>query len=426
MIRLAIAFLLSFTALISSAAPGDSLRVPNCTAEELEKICENTNLKFLAIGYFYSDTLPACIGNLTQLEELEICWDGYRLPVRKATVLPAIGKLTKLKSLTFSGGYLPIELPSELGNLTSLQRLRIYNLKIDNLPESIGNLINLKDAMLCGDMKTLPNSLTNWKNISSIYLAGNKFEKIPECIFNIPSLHSLDLSRNDLLEIDPRIAKLSELVDLNLGGNTLLKSLPDALCQLENLRELDIENTQISKLPECLSNSEKLEEILMCSFLIENPLAYNEKFNNKIKWESFCAISEVVDIQEVFGHYTPYFINEKDSIAYHVVYSYNYPGVIDEEYSKNIVVKVPKDFEFVMNRVYPLTNSYFDLSYVTSSVWDWNSEKKPNVTGYIIFREKKRRTAEIYMRIILNENQEEEIVIDRKLKFRRQRPKTGD
>jgi hypothetical protein len=426
MIRLALAFLLLLPAFLASAAPGDSLRVPNCTAEELEKICENTNLKFLRIGYFYSDTLPACIGNLTQLEELEICWDGYRLPIRKATVLPAIGKLTKLKSLTFSGGYLPIELPSELGNLTSLQRLRIFNLKIDNLPESLGNLINLKDAMLCGDMKTLPNSLSNWKKITSIYLAGNKFEKIPACIFGIHSLQDLDLNGNDLLEIDPRIAELSELVDLNLGGNTLLKSLPDALCQLHNLLELDIKHTLISALPECLVNHEKLEKIIMCEFLIENPTSYNEKFNNKIKWENFCVISELVDTQEVYGTYTAFFISEKDSIAYHVVYKFNHPRIIDEEYWITIVVKVPKDFEFKKDKLYPLTNSYFDLKYTFSSIWDWNSEKELNVTGFIIFREKKRRTEEIYMRIILNENQEEEIVIDRKLFFQKRRPTTGD
>jgi Leucine rich repeat len=420
MFRHILLLLLSFTTQLAFASPGDSLRVQYCTAEEFEKICENASLKFLAIGYYYSDTLPACIANLTQLEELDICWDGYRLPIRKATVLPAIGKLTKLKSLTFSGGYLPIELPSEIGNLTCLKRLRIYNLKFDSLPESFGNLVNLEDAMLCGDMKSLPNSISNWKKIKSIYLAGNMFEKIPECLFNIPSLQSLDLSRNDLLEIDPRIAELSELEELNFEGNTLLRTLPDALCQLQKLRELEVENTLISALPECLTNNEALEKIQMCDFLIENPTSYNEKFNNKIKWVNFCVVSNVVDTHEAYGEYSAYFTNEKDSIAYHVNYVFNFPGMIDEEYWREVIVKVPKDIEFRKNKVYPLTNSYFDLKYTTYSVWDWNSEKRPNVSGYIIFREINRRSAKIYMRIILNENQEEEIVIDRKLKFRKQ------
>jgi hypothetical protein len=420
MFRFAILILLSFSSLLASASPGDSLRVPNCTAAEFEKICENTNLKFLAIGYYYSDTLPACIANLTQLEELDICWDGYRLPVRKATVLPAIGKLTKLKSLTFSGGYLPIELPSEIGNLTSLKRLRIYNLKFDSLPETLGNLVNLEDAMLCGDMKSLPNSISNWNRIKSIYLAGNMFEKIPECLFNIPSLQSLDLSGNDLIEIDTRIIMLSELEELNLGGNKLLRTLPDALCQLQKLRELEVENTLISTLPECLADIKTLEKIQMCDFLIENPTAYNEKFNNKIEWVNFCVVSNVVDTDEAYGEYSAYFTNEKDSIAYHVNYAFNYPGMIDEEYWREVVVKVPKNIEFKKNKVYPLTNSYFDIKYTTYSIWDWNSEKRPNVSGYIIFREINRRSAEIYMRIILNENkEEEEIIIDRKLEFRK-------
>jgi Leucine-rich repeat (LRR) protein len=200
-------------------------------------------LKFLAIGYFYSDTLPACIGNLTQLEELDICWDGYRLPVRKATVLPAIGQLTKLKSLTFSGGYLPIELPNELGNLTSLERLRIFNLKFDSLPESLGNLVNLEDAMLCGDMKTLPSSFGNWKKMESIYMAGNVFQSIPQCVFEMKALTSLDVSNNDLKDINDKIALLDKLEELWLSGNDFLNHIPDEICELNKLHTLDLENT---------------------------------------------------------------------------------------------------------------------------------------------------------------------------------------
>jgi hypothetical protein len=419
MSRFTLLLLLIISSVEAASSPGDSLRVPNCTAAEFEKICENTNLKFLAIGYFYSDTLPACIGNLTQLEELEICWDGYRLPIRKATVLPAIGKLTKLKSLTFSGGYLPIELPSELGNLTSLVRLRIYNLKFDSLPESLGNLVNLQDAMLCGNMKTLPSSFGNWKKMESIYMAGNVFQSIPQCVFEMNALTSLDVSDNDLKEVDEKIALLDQLGELWLGGNDYLRHMPDQICELNMLQTLDLENTMVTALPICLCTKSTLQEIRLCKGLIENPIEFNVKFSNKVRWSSSCFFSHLISNKEAFGKYTADFTNEKDSVAYHVRYAFDYPGVIDEEYWEEVTIKVPKDAQFNLNKVYPLSHSYIDLKYTLFSVWDWNSEKKPNVTGFIVFRERKRRSAEIYMRIILNENQEQEILIDRKLKFRK-------
>jgi hypothetical protein len=127
----------------------------------------------------------------------------------------------------------------------------------------------------------------------------------------------------------------------------------------------------------------------------------------------------LISNKEAFGKYTADFTKEKDSVAYHVRYAFDFPGVIDEEYWEEVTIKVPKDAQFNLNNVYPLSHSYIDLKYTLFSVWDWNSEKKPNVTGFIVFRERKRRSAEIYMRIILNENQEQEILIDRKLKFRK-------
>ena len=420
MYRFTLLLLLVLSSFHATASPGDSLRVPNCTAAEFEKICENTNLKFLAIGYYYSDTLPACIANLTQLEELDICWDGYRLPVRKATVLPAIGQLTKLKSLTFSGGYLPIELPNELGSLSSLERLRIYNLKFDSLPESLGNLVNLEDAMLCGDMKTLPLSFGNWKKMESIYMAGNSFQSIPQCVFEMKALTSLDVSNNDLRDINDKIALLGKLEELWLSGNDFLKYIPDQICELNNLQTLDLENTMVISLPICLSSKSTLQEIRMCKGLIENPTVFNVKFSNKIKWTSSCFFSHLFSNKEAFGNYTAYFINEKDSIAYHVKYAFNYPGMIDEEYWEEVIVKVPKDAVFNMNKVYPLSHTYIDLKYTQFSIWDYKSKSKPDVSGYIIFREKKRSSAEIFMRIILNENKDQETLIDRKLEFRRQ------
>jgi hypothetical protein len=406
-----------------SASPGDSLRVPNCTAEELEKICENTNLKFLAIGYFYSDTLPACIGNLTQLEELDICWDGYRLPIRKATVLPAIGKLTKLKSLTFSGGYLPIELPSELGNLTSLERLRIYNLKFDHLPESIGQLINVKDAMLCGDLKTLPESIVNWSQITSLYLAGNNFNDVPNAIYSLVSLESISLEQCEINQLSDSIGLLVNLKKLDFSGNYEVDDLPENICSLKSLESLDIANTMIHKLPACLSELTSLKEIKMCDLLVENCDAMNTYLHGAIQWDHSChgLRSELVDYIELFGDYTTWMEYEKDSLELRIVYSYNIPGWIDEEFTRMVEIKVARGHTFEMGRVYPLSFSCFDTKATSFSIWDWGEFRYKPFEGYIVFKEIERRKIQAYIQFYFIEDGEKVEVLHDTFLFKKNR-----
>lgn len=419
--RLTLLFLICLTSILSSAAPGDSLRVSDCTAVELEKICENADLKFLQLNFYRSDTLPNCIAKLTQLEELDISWDFGNNSVQKATVLPSIGKLTKLKSLTFSGYSLPIELPNELGQLTSLERLRIYNLNFESLPSSLGNLVNLHDAMLCGDLTSLPDELANWKNIKSLYLSGNHFQVIPSCIFQMTSLRDLNVSRNDLIEVSPLIASLKNLEELELDGNWELTSLPEAICGLPHLKQLNIKETRIHSIPVCLTELKELERIQWCDVLVENREQLSSAFGEKIKWSSQCSYLGLVNIEEAFGRYNAHFITQRDSIFFHVDYSFNLPRYIDEEYNLHFTISMPTEMDIVYNRLYPLQHTMFNVKYSRFNIWDVDGYTKEYVDGYIVFREVTPRKAEIYIYLESTEGEEQNVLLDRKLTFKRKR-----
>ena len=81
-----------------------------------------TWLEFRWSGNGLRGTLPAELGNLTNLEFLELANNNLTGP------LPAIlGNLTKLEYLDLYGNSLTGPIPAELGNLTKLQRLNLHS-----------------------------------------------------------------------------------------------------------------------------------------------------------------------------------------------------------------------------------------------------------------------------------------------------------
>ena len=118
-------------------------------------------------------------------------------------------------------------LPSELGNLTNLQRLDLYNNALSGaLPSSLGNLtnltyLNLGDNALSGD---LPRSLGNLTNLQQLGLFDNRLSG------------ELPLSLGNLIQLE----------ELWLKGNASLEGeLPPSLVNLTNLRTLRLEDTQL-------------------------------------------------------------------------------------------------------------------------------------------------------------------------------------
>ena len=54
------------------------------------------------------------------------------------------------------------------------------------------------------------------------------------------NLKVLNLSWNEITEVSPKIGTLTQLNILNLHRNLRLERLPEELCNLQNLEELDL------------------------------------------------------------------------------------------------------------------------------------------------------------------------------------------
>jgi Leucine-rich repeat (LRR) protein len=156
-------------------------------------------------------------------------------------------------------------LPESIGNLVNLTSLELSWNRLQTLPESIGNLGNLTELRLdFNRLQTLPESIGNLVNLTDLKLFFNVFQTLPESIGNLVNLTDLSLGFNELQALPESIGNLVNLTELSLGFNRL-QSLPESVGNLVNLKYLRLSNNHFSSVPECLFRLSK-----HCTINLEN------------------------------------------------------------------------------------------------------------------------------------------------------------
>lgn len=124
-------------------------------------------------------------------------------------------------------------LPESVGDIASLESLRVVNNPVTVLPDSIGNLVSLKDLTVQNTkLRTLPQTIGANTALTNISLQGNRITKLPDAFGSLQNLETLNLAHNDLTELPPSIGKLSKTILLDLTGNnfrTIPRYLPPNL-----------------------------------------------------------------------------------------------------------------------------------------------------------------------------------------------------
>ena len=134
-------------------------------------------------------------------------------------------------------------IPSELGNLSGLQRLHLWTNQLSgSIPPQLGNLVNL-------------DSLQLWKN----QLSGS----IPPQLGSLTNLQTLNLAYNNQLQgsIPPELGNLVNLQYLMLQSNQLSGPVPSQLGNLTKLQQLYLMSNQLGgrSLPQSLTNLTALQ-----------------------------------------------------------------------------------------------------------------------------------------------------------------------
>ena len=176
--------------------------------------------------YFYNNNmigwLPAEIGNLSELRNLNLSHDGISAPI-----------------------------PPEVGNLSHLEALSLGNNWLTgDIPVQLGNLVNLKNLDLFGNQLTgqIPVQLANLTQLTFLSLANNKLDgSIPTGFGNLTNLTYLSLGYNQLSgSIPPELGNLSQLQTLAISQNQLSGNVPSELGRLTSLKTMTIDHNPLT------------------------------------------------------------------------------------------------------------------------------------------------------------------------------------
>lgn len=271
------------------------------TPENYEKITDMLNLKKLKINFeqVYNDGVDDRISKLTKLEELELV--GIRQIAREALVgllklrkliishyfwvsaednnilvppnietLLLDGKLVanllvlnKLTSLTINHGYL-FSLPNEFATTLIQLKELVIDGNIRELPNNIGNLVNLEilDIRLESTLSTfvLPNSISSLVKLQKFRFISIRTDvENMDFIYKLVNLEELHLNIPDG-SISNDIANLTNLKTLtwNNAGNI---EFPKGIMSLQKLESLSLFQSKIEILPDFTGKLKTLKKL---------------------------------------------------------------------------------------------------------------------------------------------------------------------
>ncbi|ANI87976.1 hypothetical protein A9P82_00770 [Arachidicoccus ginsenosidimutans] len=168
---------------------------------------------------------------------------AFNCSKNSVTELPAeIGNLTNLESLDLGKAFSLNKIPPEIGKLKRLRYIRICLTELKELPAEIGDLTNLDTLWIFSNqLKTIPKEIGNLKHLVSLDIHSNNIGSLPDEICNLTSLVSLNASHCGLKTLPKNIGNLSKLHSLNLFNNDL-EYLPTSISKLNNLSKLNVLN----------------------------------------------------------------------------------------------------------------------------------------------------------------------------------------
>ena len=205
---------------------------------------------------------PNWMGNANWLAGPVASWDGVTVDSGRVTVLD-LGR-----------NALDGEISAELGDLTKLQRLRLFQNRLSGtIPPELGNLASLTELALARNQlgSAIPPELGNLANLKTLDLAFNEFTSLPAPEQgDYPSLEVIFLNNNQLSgPIPPELGSLPATQILNLSRNQFTGSIPPELGGLDSLTILDLSFNQIDgSIPPELGDLARLEVL----WLLGNPL----------------------------------------------------------------------------------------------------------------------------------------------------------
>jgi len=139
-----------------------------------------------------------------------------------------------------------------------LEKLTFDRFIIEQIPSSIGSLVNLKELRFDSlRLTSLPDSISKLKKVEKLNLSGNCFEKIPDVVFQLPLLKELKLSHNKF-KVFPN--QTGNIENLNISNNSIV-GFPEKGSDYTKLRTLTMDNNEIKSVSESIREFSQLRTL---------------------------------------------------------------------------------------------------------------------------------------------------------------------
>jgi Leucine-rich repeat (LRR) protein len=228
--------------------------------------------------------------------ELTICNNNIE-------IIESIANLSKLRSLRIHGEKIT-ELPSEIGDCSSLHTLELQCPQLKTLPDSFSKLKNIRVfKLLRCNFTSIPDYICDWSELEELKIHMDNtfqgpytdFKQLPKNIGNLKKLKIMDLFGTGIRRIPESLSECP-LEYLEIDGN--FRTMPETFGKLSKLKTFKFRaGMNHLKLPESFGNLSSLEELDMDSQFIEIPLS----FGNLSSLKDLCIDTTELELPKTFG-----------------------------------------------------------------------------------------------------------------------------
>ncbi|MCG3858074.1 hypothetical protein [Psychrobacter sp. Ps2] len=211
----------------------------------------------------YTHALPKALGSLTQLKSLSLR-NTESLPNGVEDRLPeSIGDLINLKELILDYENYAFNFES-LNKLKNLKHLEISFYDAHRLPDVLEELDCDISLRLRNEQGRMPTNLSSIGNVVDLVITDDKLTTLPKSFSKLISLKEAYLYCKNLTQLPMSLGSLANLRDLNITSDNL-NELPERIGKLTHLNYLQLNCQNLNTLPESIVNMNKLEELVIYS-----------------------------------------------------------------------------------------------------------------------------------------------------------------
>lgn len=223
------------------------------------KVTNNRVTGLYLVNNQLNGTLPASLGNLTELSDLYLSSNNL-----SGTIPNSIGNLSALAFLYLSHNKLEGNIPATIGNATALRELYLQHNKLTGeIPVSLKSLYLVREVVLAynqltGDIPKVGGILVQRLELNDNQLSGS----IPATLQNIRDLKILKLNNNQLTGEIPLGLISTACYSVDLSSNRLTGSIPSDIGNNGTLAHVNLSNNELTgQIPSTISNMTGLQSL---------------------------------------------------------------------------------------------------------------------------------------------------------------------